>query len=111
MTVGPVEYAAERSENDGSNRQASIFHGFGSARYTFIRCSLPSAPPHGDAGENHDERQQKLTGGANPIHLRARQGDATVLRLFRSNRNEIFIGGEPVHGVEGQVAIAVEPDE
>src|SRR6266404_1396651 len=73
-----------------------------------FRVCLPSAPPDGDAGEDHDERQEELTGHTNPVHLRARQGDTAIFRLFGANGNQVFVGRKPVHNVQSQIAIAIE---
>src|SRR3984893_3627247 len=48
---------------------------------------------------------------SNQIHVRASQRDGSIFRLFRTNGDEIFVGGKPVHRVQSEIAIAIEIDE
>src|SRR5258706_15026994 len=78
---------------------------------TSWRGRLAPAPPHRNSGENHNERQQELAGYANPAHLRTGQGDAAVFWVFWANGDQVLVGRKPIHGIQGQIAIAVESDE
>src|SRR6185369_8938591 len=73
--------------------------------------ALSAPPPDGHAGENYGERKNKLAGDAHIVELRLGHGDAAIVLFFGTNGDEILVRGEPVHGVESEVAIAVEADE
>src|SRR5712692_10845814 len=68
---------------------------------------LASAPPNPDA----DKRKNKLARCAHPVHLGARHGDPAIVFFLRPDGDQILIRRKPVHGIQGQVAIAVEADE
>src|SRR5207237_8067619 len=73
--------------------------------------SLSSSPPDPNASHNHEQRQQELTGSANQGELSARHSDPAIILLFRTDGNQVFVRGQPVHRVQGQVAVAIEIDE
>ena len=69
---------------------------------------LSPLQPYEDAGDHHDHRQHELTRRADPAQLPPRHRDAPVLWRFRADRDQVFIRREPVDGVHGKVAVAVE---
>src|SRR5579859_4618999 len=112
MVIGPIERATEGGEDNGSDEKSGALHDSApEAEKSMAKVRLSPAPPHGDTRDDDNERKQELAGGADQIHLRASHDDAAILRLFGADGNEVFVGGEPVHGVQGEIAIAVEIDE
>src|SRR5690348_12624025 len=75
---------------------------------SFEKLRSASAPPNAYTCKHHDEGQDKLANRSDPVHLRLCEGDAPVLRLFGPDGNQILIGGKPIHGVQGEIAISVE---
>src|SRR5215469_18957467 len=72
---------------------------------------LSALPPDGDACNQHEKRQQKLTGGPHPAHLRTRHRNTTVFVVLGPDRNQVFIGGQPVQRIQSEITIAIEIDE
>src|SRR3989442_7907211 len=72
---------------------------------------LAPAPPTPDAGKNHRQWENKLARRAHPVHLGARHGDPAIVLFLRPDGDQILIRRKPVHGIQGQVAIAVEAEE
>src|SRR5215467_7556987 len=72
---------------------------------------LSALPPDGDACNQHEKRKQKLTGGPHPAHLRTRHRNTTVFVVLGPDRNQVFIGRQPVHSIQSEITIAIEIDE
>src|ERR1041385_2728446 len=72
---------------------------------------LSSPPPHGNSRENHNQRKNKLAADQHPPELSVCHRDSPVSRLLRTDRNQIFVGREPVNRVQAEVAIPVEAQE
>src|SRR5579871_1179317 len=66
----------------------------------------PFKPDH-DTHHDHDERQQELADAAHHQELRRGQADAPVFLILGTDRDQVFVGSEPVDYVLGQVDIAV----
>src|ERR1700734_2995901 len=77
----------------------------------FTSLLLPPLPPDKDAAGDDDEREYELVDDAHQVELRGGHGDAAILRRFGTDGDEILVGGEPVDGVGGEVAVAIEADE
>src|SRR5262249_36841357 len=89
----------------------SLRHQKGRLSASRVASSSATAPPYGDSANDDQERQQKLAGHTNPTHLSAGQRDATVIAILWPNGNQILIRRQPIHGIERQIAIAIEADE
>src|SRR5581483_265643 len=70
-------------------------------------------PPDGHAGGDHDQRQEHDAGEENPLDALPQLLHVYRLvgRLFRADRDQVFVGTQPIHHVQEQVAIAVEAQE
>src|SRR5581483_10832141 len=97
----PIREAAQHREHYSGRDESAEFH----------RLSPP--PPDGHAGGDHDQRQEHDAGEENPLDALPQLLHVYRLvgRLFRADRNQVFVGTQPIHHVQEQVAIAVEAQE
>src|ERR1035437_6905393 len=73
--------------------------------FSMVSGRLSPLPPDGNSREDYEQRkpdhaheEQKTDAGPGNMQ-------AAIFRLFRTNGDEILVGGQPVHHVERQIAV------
>src|ERR1039457_1586794 len=67
---------------------------------------LSPLPPDRNTRNNHDQRQENHAGEEDDANGGAGDMEPPVFGFLRADRNEVFIRSEPIHHIEGEVAVA-----